>query len=350
MCLVLLLQNCLPHLATKVRKYWFKHAKLDAAETQAVWNAHIHPDLLCMERSQSKPELESKWTAIRQEWLSVGLAHATSHVDGNGNSEHLLIYFQKEWMDMLTGWHGGQSAWPLPNTNNAIESQVWYTRDDFGNVPGTAIQLVRFMVNQMSYFAKEQWDPKAERPVDKALWQRAMEFKKLHHTSKVRSVTEGGQRLYMCWERSGDAVSDRKAMTVDEARQLKEMHHKLRHGEPVTYQELQEYGKARISSPMCVLPDAPAAPATDSYGGECSCPAFHPNRRCLHTLSFKHAPIEADATLLTAGVRGRKRKARDRYAGPDDYLPRAKTSLASLRSTAPTQRLRRKTEGSVRPL
>ena len=96
MCLVLLLQNCLSHLATKVRKYWFKHAKLDATETQAVWNAHIHPDLLCMERSQSKPELESKWTAIRQEWLSVGLTHATNHVDGNGNSEHLLIYFQKE--------------------------------------------------------------------------------------------------------------------------------------------------------------------------------------------------------------------------------------------------------------
>mgnify|MGYP003330558291 CR=1 FL=1 len=59
--------------------------------------------------------------------------------------------------------------------------------------------------------------------------------------------------------------------------------------------------------------------------------------------------LRTPPVMWMAGARGRKRKADDRYVGLDDYLPRAQTSLAVLRSNTPTRRPRCTTAGSVRP-
>ena len=100
------------------------------------------------------------------------------------SSDNIVSYFDKQWLQRCPGWHGGHSCIPLANTNNACESQVRHTRNDFGNVPGTSTQLLRFMISQASFFAKEEWDPVGRQPVEGTLWQRAMEFKSLHNTPK----------------------------------------------------------------------------------------------------------------------------------------------------------------------
>ena len=326
---------CAFHWMKAVRQYWFRWARLANDEKQAVWSEHMHPDLRTLNRSQSPLEVRAKWSAISKRWDELGFVRGTSHFDKHDREHHIVNYFEKQWIELCPGWHGGHSCFPLANTNNACESQIGHTRDDFGNVPGTATQLLRFMLQHVSFFAKEQWENVGRRAVDDALWQRAMDFKKLHHSPYVRVMqSDAGVRLHVCWGRLSDDVTDRRPMSVVDAKKIIGFHSKLIKGEPVTYDQLELYNKARVFSPTSSAADAARAPDTSSFCGQCSCPAFHPDRRCLHTLSFRHAPIEANPTSLMVGVRGRKRKAGDCHAGPDDYLPRRKANgaIAKLQS------------------
>eukprot|EP00973_Karenia_brevis_P023367 3217213-Karenia_brevis.AAC.1 len=63
----------------------------------------------------------------------------------------------------------------LPTTNNGCEVEVRWSRQDAGAVPGSALQCVNFMLNQVEYYSRTTWDPSATREVDKALWKRAMD-------------------------------------------------------------------------------------------------------------------------------------------------------------------------------
>jgi len=222
---------CVFHMIKAVREYWFSWAKLAQDEEKALWDKQLHPDLLTLKRSKSLLEVQAKWAAIQKEWVSTGIADATRHQDGNGCVHNIVTYFEKQWLQTSPGWHGGHSCIPLANTNNAVESQVGHTRNDFGNVPGTATQLARFMLEQASFFAKEEWNPVGRRPVDTKLWQRAMEFKKLHHTTKVRAMSAGSVQLYVCWERRSESVADRRSMCARDARIIIDIHCKLGRGE-----------------------------------------------------------------------------------------------------------------------
>ncbi len=314
---------CGYHWVAAIRKYWEKHARLSAKEKEAIWQHHVHPDILLIQRSESDREVQCKWQAVQTQWRKLGIVRATGHTQKDGKHADIVTYFNLQWVDLIKGWRRGYSRTPLPSTNNATEKQIGLTRLDFGNIPGNDLELVKFMRQKTEDFSKSKYDANEVRPVSNQEWRKAYNFKKLLTTNKVVRLTEqaGAYPVFFCWERaSRDAVEDRPKMTSADARKLLVVFNNLRQGKPVSYDELKFFSKGRVFSKHCDLPGKQRA--TQSYGGHCSCPAFQPDRRCLHTLSLGQIPVDADPTPLCTSARGagRPAKAKNRYASPEDLL------------------------------
>ena len=57
---------------------------------------------------------------------------------------------------------------PLPTTNNAVEIEIRWSKNDAGNVPGSALECVQFILDQVEFYSKRDWDPLATRAADLA--------------------------------------------------------------------------------------------------------------------------------------------------------------------------------------
>lgn len=272
---------CWFHVVQATRDYVFKHAQLTLEARRMLFTRNIRPDLWCLHRSLCKAEFASKVIAVLAQWEAIGANKATHHVDAKGISHTLSSYFSRQWVGGVPDWYVGCSPlMPMITTNNAVESKIKYTRDLAGGTPAGAIAVGKFMLAQVRSWAEDEFDPSAERPIEKELWQRASEFKTLFGTNKVHRASVLGEILYACWERNGALdVAARQPMTKEQALQLISIRSKLRGGQPVSHADLQVYQSGRIFG--------------QTLGKcHCTCPAFVPWQRCLHTLGFqlKHDP------------------------------------------------------------
>ena len=220
------------HWVAAIRKYWEKHARLSKPEAEAIWQQHVHPDILLIQRSESDREVACKWQAVRHHWQSYGIIAATSHNQKDGKIGDIATYFDAQWIDLIKGWRRGYCRTPLPSTNNACEKQVGLTRTDFGNVPGNDLQLVKFMRLKVEDFSKTKFAPNDVRPVSTKQWRKAYEFKQLLCSNKVMRLSdEGPFPVYLCWERSQkDCISDRPPMSKADARTLLRTSIRVRQG------------------------------------------------------------------------------------------------------------------------
>ena len=196
------------------------------------------------------------------------------------------------------------------NTNNATESKVRLARDLAGGCPSGVTQLAKFVLSQVKSWSDDEWDAFAERPVERVVWQRAVQFRKLLSTRKVCQLSHGGEILFCCFERnSASDVADRAVISKGQALHLVSLRQKLRSGDPVTYEELGIHNAGRVFGI-----------ADGRY--HCTCPAFPDWRRCLHTLGHGLAagtatlPTVFDQTPLSDAARGcgRPPKAGGRYS------------------------------------
>ena len=145
---------CGYHFVAAVAKYWEKHSRISKKNAQAIRTKHVHQDILLIQRSESDREVETKWRAVLSHWRKLGIVQATSHQRKDDKHADIATYVAEQWLHLVKGWRRGYSRTPLPSTNNACERQIGITRLDFGNVPGTDIQLVKLMRKKTEDFSK----------------------------------------------------------------------------------------------------------------------------------------------------------------------------------------------------
>ena len=137
------------------------------------------------------------------------------------------------------------SSEALLTTNNGCESEVRWSRKDAGNVPGSAVQCVKYILAQASYYSRRAWDPNETRPISKQMWSKAVALRELFRTTKILEVRQGRRRFYCCRARTTDAAiddeGDRQSIAEAEATQVHKTYEALAQGEHVTYEQLQHY-------------------------------------------------------------------------------------------------------------
>ena len=183
-------------------------------------------------------------------------------------------------------------------------------RQDAGSMPSAMGDFIKFMLAQVELHSKLPWNALAEGPVAKAVWQKAVDFRSLFNTGKIREHRHAKELYHICKGRSDSHstnVIDRPDVSAAEAAEACAMHANLRAGAPVAYDALQKYTSVRIF--------------WHASGKDfCTCRAFPAQRRCFHVLALalragrEPLPPEHDVTPLSTGLRGRRRRAGDRYS------------------------------------
>ena len=312
---------CIFHVKQAVRKWVFAHARLDLEGKTSLW-AKVNEDINIMQLAQSEQDFRARAEAVLQGWALSGTAAATAHKDKKGRATDLLKYFRSEWLRQRPEWHHGVGdGRVLPTTNNAAEAAVKYARIESGGTVTSIADNIKFLRRMVRSHSMDTWAPQTEKQVGVGLWRRAQTFSFVMRSKLVfRRLAPGGQSaMFTCWgRRSPDNVKDRRQMRPDAARRVLDVFKKLQGGQAVKYTELHEFSQARVFY-------------KDSASGKhvCTCPAFPQWKRCLHTIALdlrsgqRVLPTEADSTPVAQAVRGRKRKAGGRRAGPEDPVGRA---------------------------
>jgi hypothetical protein len=330
---------CWFHMKAAMTDYIRKHCKIDAKEELIT---AVQKDCDIMHYSATIPEFKSKVKAITCHWLAEGYAAATEWTDGSGEERNLVTNFESEWMTKAPEWHCAEqehSTQTLPTTNNGCESEVRWSRKDAGNVPSSAKNCVRFILNQAQFYSRREWDAKATRKPSRAMWGRALDFRTLFNTDKI---VELPGNLYCCRARDNDARDlgecDRAKLSMQDALRMQRIYVLLQTGGDVSYDQLQQYSDYHFFH----LAD---------QSRHCTCYSFLPFRQCKHVMAVgirsgqMEVPPELDRTPLAKIAAGRRRKAGDCYSTGS---PKKKTktkprkdlraSLAKLRLKRPCRR------------
>jgi hypothetical protein len=138
------------HVFSATREYLLKHARVPLDQRRLLFLSKVRPDIWCLQRSLNELEFQTKSKVIMKEWQDCGLAHATAHYDGNGDLQDIVVYFRRQWLQLVSCWFAGISpARSVASTNNAVESTIKYTRQLAGGAPCGAIQLAKFMLQNL---------------------------------------------------------------------------------------------------------------------------------------------------------------------------------------------------------
>jgi hypothetical protein len=192
---------CWFHMRQAMEDFVRKHAL--CSEKDALSQA-IGRDCDMLHNSATSKEFQAKLNAIRKHWVEDGYAAATEYVDKNGKTHNVLTHFDFQWVSRCPEWHCAMMEHhrdPLPSTNNACEIEIRWSRNDAGNVPGSALECVQFMLDQVEFYSKRDWDPRAGRAVEKKQWTRARAVRELFGTDKMQEVSRG---IFCCRGRATD--------------------------------------------------------------------------------------------------------------------------------------------------
>ena len=288
-------------------------------EKDKTWSS-VSADIDLIRAAQSAPDFESRCNAVRGKWEDGGLIEATTWSDKLGRTYDFVSEFFKQWAGAAPEWHLGSLEEPhshivVPGTNNGAESCVKNTRADAGNVVGSVGETLAFLLQQVEHVSNNAFDSQAVRPIGEALWQRAMDFKQLFKTNKIRDVPHGTGTHYCCAPRSDPDdgnVCDREDMSRLHASELVAAFVAQLQGSETTIEKLVRFAG----------PSGARIFGFKNAVAFCTCPAFPGPRRCFHTLALAiflgkaDPPDDMDPTPVSLAARGNKRKAPPRGAVP----------------------------------
>ena len=87
---------CYFHVVQAIKTYVESHAKFSNLSLRRLfWKKIVEPAILQLHHSKSRLDFTSRWEAIRERWLSSGVAAATAWVDKNGVEHTLVSYIEK---------------------------------------------------------------------------------------------------------------------------------------------------------------------------------------------------------------------------------------------------------------
>ena len=190
------------------------------------------------------------------------------------------------------------------------ESGIAKLRQDHGRIPIGPRPIVNFLLKQVEFHSKLQWDPAAKRSLSKKRWGRPVAFSHLIGTSKVRGVLHEGL-LYFATHNKREGSqdeADRADISEAQARSYLKLFLSLQKGANIEYATLTEFLQGRL-----FWHDV------KTKTEQCLCWDFPELRRCKHVLGLALAqnrtrlPDEYDPVLVCQPRSSRPTKGGDRY-------------------------------------
>lgn len=209
---------CWMHVKKATKSWVEKHARFASlTERRAFWKRVVEPEYDKIHRSLSRLDFEARCRAVVSHWSNVGADKATLWCDGEGKAHDISIYSRDQWFDKPWCFPHRRV---LPATDNVSESVINRMRNDHGRIPLGPQDMTAWLLQQVTFTSKLQWDPDKTRPRTKAQWSRAHAFSKVIATNAVRQLRHAGQIYFVCHGRQEGASgeSDRPAISETEGR------------------------------------------------------------------------------------------------------------------------------------
>ena len=298
---------CWFHVKKACKQYVWTHGGKDK---KTLW-AKISKDLDLAHSAQSRPDFLLRCDQIVSAWEQRGGAESTSWTDKGGKNHNFIAYFKEMWVRLKPEWHLHYANPAAPTTNNAMELNVRWSRQDHGRAITSIRDTLQFLLDQAEFETQREFDARKSRSPPLEQWRKAQAFLPLLGTPAVRCVEVRGKMWHVCSARSEGAA------TMDER------------------PPLSEAAARKAATTVFKVLQAERVPATEFFStfdsfrvfGDfqgttyCSCPAYAANLRlCHHALALdvhqtaRTMPENLDGAPLAVSFRGRPPQAGDRYA------------------------------------